>query len=411
MRRSRLSQIELVTLSGHDQQGLISGVMDILANYGANILDIGESVIYSNIILGILVETSDGVDDEKRRQHLKDFVKKKNLSISFSSIDLSTYSKWVKREDSSRFIVTLLARKLSAEHLSKVAEVIYKNGLNIDEIKRLSGRISLEKEIKKENRVCIEFSLTGALDNSINFRRNLLQLSRLLGVDLAFQEDNQYRRNRRVVVFDMDSTLIETEVIDELAQLAGVGQSVKNITDKAMLGEIDFEKSLRDRVFLLKDLPVSALEIVAAKLPITGGADNLIKTLRMLGYKTAIISGGFSFFADKLRNELGIDYVFANKLEILDGKLTGRLVGTIIDGEGKAKLLKEISLEEGLDSEQVIAVGDGANDIAMLSAAGLGVAFRAKPNVIESAEQSISQVSIDSILYLLGIADRHHWSK
>ena len=208
----------------------------------------------------------------------------------------------------------------------------------------------------------------------------------------------------------MDSTLIETEVIDELAQLAGVGQSVKNITDKAMLGEIDFEKSLRDRVFLLKDLPVSALEIVAEKLPITEGADNLIKTLRMLGYKTAIISGGFSFFADKLRNELGIDYVFANRLEILNGKLTGQIVGTIIDGEGKAKLLKEISLQEGLNSEQVIAVGDGANDIAMLSAAGLGVAFRAKPKVIESAEQSISQVSIDSILYLLGIADRHHWS-
>ena len=299
---------------------------------------------------------------------------------------------------------------MSAEHLSKVAEVIYENGLNIDEIKRLSGRISPEKEIKKENKVCIEISLTGALDNSINFRRNLLQLSRLLGVDLAFQEDNQYRRNRRVVVFDMDSTLIDMEVIDELAQLADVGQCVKNITDKAMLGEIDFEKSLRDRVFLLKDLPVSALEIVAEKLPITEGADNLIKTLRMLGYKTAIISGGFSFFADKLRNELGIDYVFANKLEILNGKLTGRLVGTIIDGEGKAKLLKEISLQEGLDSEQVIAVGDGANDIAMLSAAGLGVAFRAKPNVIESAEQSISQGSIDSILYLLGIADRHHWS-
>jgi len=384
--------------------------MDILANYGANILDIGESVIYSNIILGILVESSDGSDDEKRRQHLKDFVKDKNLSISFSSIDFPKYSQWVKREDSSRFIVTLLARKLSAEHLSKVAEVIYKNGLNIDEVKRLSGRISLEKEIKKENKVCIEFSLTGEVDNSMKFRRNLLQLSRLLGVDLAFQEDNQYRRNRRVVVFDMDSTLIETEVIDELAQLAGVGQSVKNITDKAMKGEIDFEKSLRDRVFLLKDLPLSALEIVAEKLPLTEGADNLVKTLRMLGYKTAIISGGFSFFADKLRNELGIDYVFANRLEILNGKLTGQIVGTIIDGEGKAKLLKQISVQEGLDSEQVIAVGDGANDIAMLSAAGLGVAFRAKPKVIESAEQSISQVGIDSILYLLGIADRHHWS-
>ena len=299
---------------------------------------------------------------------------------------------------------------MSAEHLSKVAEVIYKSGLNIDEVKRLSGRISLEKEIKKENKVCIEFSLTGALENSINFRRNLLQLSRLLGVDLAFQEDNQYRRNRRVVVFDMDSTLIETEVIDELAEFAGVGQAVKDITHKAMSGEIDFEQSLRERVLLLKDLPISALETVANKLPITKGAYKLLKTLRMLGYKTAIISGGFSFFADKISTELGIDYVFGNTLEVSNGKLTGYITGEIIDGERKAKLLRELSAKEGINSEQVIAVGDGANDIAMLSEAGLGIAFRAKPKVIKSAQHSISQVSIDSILYLLGIADRHHSS-
>ncbi len=405
-----MRQIELIILSGEDQQGLISGVMDILANYGANILDISESVIHSNIILGILVDTVDQAENEKRRQILSDFVSSKNLSISFSDIDFSSYAQWVQKEDNSKFILTMLARKISAKHLSKVAEVIYKNGLNIDEVKRLSGRVLPDQETKKENKVCIEFSLVGELDNPIEFRRTLLELSHILGIDLAFQEDNRYRRNRRVVVFDMDSTLIETEVIDELAEFAGVGQAVKDITYKAMSGEIDFEQSLRERVLLLKDLPISVLETVANRLPVTEGAYKLLKTLRMLGYKTAIISGGFSFFADKLRTELGIDYVFGNTLEVSNGKLTGYITGEIIDGERKAKLLRELSAKEGLSSEQVIAVGDGANDIAMLSEAGLGIAFKAKPKVIESAQHSISQVSIDSILYLLGIADRHHSS-
>jgi phosphoserine phosphatase len=257
------------------------------------------------------------------------------------------------------------------------------------------------------SKACVEFTVRGELSDSSAFRSNLLEVAGALDVDLAFQEDNMYRRNRRLVAFDMDSTLIEAEVIDELAIEAGVGEQVSAITERAMRGELDFSESFRARVALLKGLEEQALEQVAGRLKITEGAEHLISTLHTLGYKTAILSGGFTYFARHLQARLGIDYVYANELDILDGRVTGEVTGAIVDGVRKAELLRELASDEGVDLEQVIAVGDGANDLPMLSIAGLGIAFRAKPLVQQSAEQSISTLGLDAILYLLGFSDKY----
>jgi phosphoserine phosphatase len=290
--------------------------------------------------------------------------------------------------------------------LSRVTAVVSRHGLNIDGISRLSGRIPLG-ELPALSKACVEFSVRGPLQDPDLFRRDLLEVAGALEVDLAFQQDTIYRRNRRLVVFDMDSTLIEAEVIDELARLAGVGDQVSAITERAMRGEIDFSESFRARMALLRGLKAEALEQVAARLKITEGAEHLISTLRTLGYKTAIVSGGFTYFARYLQTRLGIDYIHANELDIADGVVTGKVVGAIVDGARKAELLRQLAGEQGIDLQQVIAVGDGANDLPMLSIAGLGIAFRAKPLVKQSAEQSISTLGLDAILYLLGLSDRH----
>jgi phosphoserine phosphatase len=312
----------------------------------------------------------------------------------------------VQAQGRARYIITLLARKITADQLSRVTAVVSRHDLNIDAISRLSGRIPLG-ELPPLSKACVEFSVRGPLQDPDLFRRDLLEVASALEVDLAFQQDTMYRRNRRLVVFDMDSTLIEAEVIDELARLAGVGDQVSAITERAMRGEIDFSESFRARIALLRGLKEEALGQVAAALKITEGAEHLIATLRTLGYKTAILSGGFTYFARHLQARLGIDYVHANELDNAGGEVTGRVVGAIVDGPRKAQLLRQLAGEQGIDLQQVIAVGDGANDLPMLSIAGLGIAFRAKPLVKQSADQSISTLGLDAILYLLGLSDRH----
>jgi phosphoserine phosphatase len=399
-----MSDVSLIRISGPDQTGITQAATAILSDYAVNILDIGQAVIHNNLALGILAEMPDSVDIAVCFSRLREAVEKLGMSIEFDAVSGDDYQHWISEQGKPRHILTLLVRKVSAEHINAVTSLAAQYGLNIDKITRLSGRVPLNAD--EQSKACVEFSMRGELSDQIKVRRALLELTNTLDMDIAYQEDDMFRRNRRLVVFDMDSTLIEAEVIDELAKVAGVGAEVSAITELAMQGEIDFDESFRRRVALLSGLNESALQQIADTLQLTEGAETLISTLKRLGYKTAILSGGFSYFANQLRYQLGFDYVYANQLDIHAGVVTGEVVGDIINGERKAELLKDIAQRENIALEQVIAVGDGANDLPMLSVAGLGIAFRAKPIVKASARQSISTLGLDSIIYLLGISDR-----
>ena len=399
-------EIFLLNISGQDKPGLTSSLTGVLAEYGAKVLDIGQANIHDTLSLGILFEIK---SKAKSAAVLKDLLFKSyelGIIAKFTPITLDNYEKWVNLQGKDRFIVTILGEKLSAEQISKVTKIISDKGLNIDAIKRLTGRISLAKE-EEYPRACIELSIRGQIDNKSDFTEKFMQVSHDLDVDIAFQEDNIYRRNRRLVCFDMDSTLIQAEVIDKLAELAGVGDEVKAITESAMNGEIDFKESFTKRMKLLKGLSEDVLHDVAVNLPLTKGARRLIDALKSYGFKTAILSGGFTYFGKYLQKELGIDYVYANELEIKDGFLTGSYVGEIVDGNKKAEYLKKIADKEGIHIGQTIAIGDGANDLAMINLAGLGIAFHAKPTVKNNAQSSISSIGLDGVLYLLGYHDRH----
>ena len=400
-----MSDVTLIKITGPDQPGITLSVTTLLAEYAIHVLDIGQAVIHNNLALGLLVEIPQQVDQNILFSRVSEKLETLGMSIELSAVDADAYDAWTKEQGKPRHIVTLLVRKVKAEHISAVTELVTQYGLNIDKITRLSGRVPLEKETE-QSKACVEFSLRGDLEDAQVVRRSLLELATTLNIDIAYQEDDMFRRNRRLVVFDMDSTLIEAEVIDELAKVAGVGDQVSAITESAMRGEIDFNESFERRVALLKGLDETALALVASQLKMTEGAETLMVTLKRLGYKTAILSGGFKYFGNKLRDKLGFDYVYANDLDIEDGVVTGKVTGQIVDGNRKAELLKDIARRENIALEQVIAVGDGANDLPMLSIAGLGIAFRAKPLVKASARQSISNLGLDSILYLLGITDR-----
>lgn len=400
------SEIILLNISGQDKPGLTSSLTGVLAEYDAKVLDIGQANIHDTLSLGILFQIKSG---GKSATVLKDLLFKSyelGIKAKFTPISLENYQNWVGLQGKDRYIVTILGERLSAEQISKVTEVISEKNLNIDAIKRLTGRLSLLK-VEEYPRACIELSIRGKIDDKSEFTEKFMQISHDLDVDIAFQEDNIYRRNRRLVCFDMDSTLIQAEVIDELAVLAGVGNEVKAITELAMQGEIDFNESFTRRMKLLKGLSEDVLHDVAVKLPITKGAKRLIDTLKSYGFKTAILSGGFTYFGHHLQKQLGIDYVYANQLEIKDGVLTGSYVGDIVNGNKKAEYLKELAQKEGIHINQTIAVGDGANDMPMLNMAGLGIAFHAKPTVKNNAQSSISSIGLDGVLYLLGYHDRH----
>lgn len=400
-----MKELLLINVSGEDKPGVTSAITSILAQYHANILDIGQAVIHDSLSLGILVEIPSDYESSPVLKDILFSVHEMNMQVRFLPITEESYSHWVSQQGKQRHIVTLLSRKISARQISEVTSVAAKHGLNIDNINRLSGRVELDSAATK-SKACVEFSARGTPEDLSELRADFMELCTRLDADIAIQEDTVFRRNRRLVCFDMDSTLIETEVIDELAVKAGIGEQVSAITESAMRGELDFKESFAKRLALLKGLDERVLAEIADSLPLTEGAERLISTLRKLGYKTAILSGGFNYFGHHLQKMLGIDYVFANELEIQDGKVTGNVTGTVVDGQRKAQLLRELAQKENIALEQVIAVGDGANDLPMLSAAGLGIAFRAKPVVKASAEQSISNLGLDGILYLIGLRDR-----
>ena len=396
----------LIRITGQDRPGLTASIMEILAQHDAQILDIGQADIHSTLSLGILIR----IDDRHSGQVMKELLFKASelgVNIGFAPVTDEEYEAWVSRQGKNRYILTLLGRHLSAAQIQAATKVIAEQGLNIDSIRRLTGRQSMHNP-QKNVRACIEFSVRGTPRDRKSMQAELMHLSSNSEMDFSLQEDNMFRRMRRLICFDMDSTLIQTEVIDELAMRAGVGDKVKAITERAMRGEIDFRESFKERVALLKGLDESVMREIAENLPITEGADRLMYVLKKYGMKIAILSGGFTYFGEYLQKRWGIDFVYANELEIdANGKLTGNYVGEIVDGKRKAELLRLIAQVEKVDIAQTIAVGDGANDLPMLSEAGLGIAFHAKPRVVANAEQSINTIGLDGVLYFLGFKDSY----
>ena len=399
------TELTLIRITGIDRPGLTASITEILSKYDVTILDIGQADIHQTLSLGILFKSR----ETESGNIMKELLFKSSelgVNIRFYPVSVEEYENWVSMQGKNRYIITILGRRLTAKQIAAATKIIADQGLNIDSIKRLTGRVPLDEE-KASVRACIEFSVRGTLKNRVEMQRSLMKLSSEMGMDFSLQLDNMYRRMRRLICFDMDSTLIQTECIDELAERAGVGEQVKAITERAMRGEIDFKESFTERVALLKGLDESVMKEIAENLPITEGVERLMFVLKHYGYKIAILSGGFTYFGEHLKRKFGIDYVYANELEIVDGKLTGRYLGEIYDGKRKAELLRLLAQVEKVDIAQTIAVGDGANDLPMLSTAGLGIAFHAKPKVVENAEQSINTIGLDGVLYFLGFKDSY----
>lgn len=399
------TELILIRISGLDRPGLTASITEILSGYDVDIMDIGQADIHSTLSLGILFKCC----EKDSGNIMKDLLFKASelgINIRFYPISREEYEEWVSMQGKNRYILTLLGRKLTAQQIAGATKILANQGLNIDAIRRLTGRVPLD-ERKAKVRACIEFSVRGTPRDIDELQSELMRLSTTLDMDFSFQKDTMYRRMRRLICFDMDSTLIKTEVIDELAKRAGVGEQVQEITARAMRGEIDFRESFKERVALLKGLDESVMKDIAEHLPITEGVERLMYVLKRYGYKIAILSGGFTYFGNYLKERFGIDYVYANNLEIVDGKLTGRYVGDIVDGKRKAELLQLLAQVENVDIAQTIAVGDGANDLPMLSVAGLGIAFHAKPKVKANAKQSINIIGLDGVLYFLGFKDSY----
>jgi phosphoserine phosphatase len=392
--KSLSGKIILVTVSGPDCPGITARLMKIISDYAVEVLDMGQAVTHGLLSLSFVI----GLNSEEKGQDgnvLKDLLFEANLmglTLSYKVVDENIST---PENEADKFIVTCVSpTKVTASFVADLASILATYKINIERIDKVSPKEFSSMEIST--------SIPKDLDTK-KLKEHLMQVSTKHKIDVAFLKDNVFRRNKRLIVFDMDSTLIQTEVIDELAELVGAGEEVRKITHRAMNGEIDFDESLRLRVSKLKDLDVSRMQEVLEKLPLTQGVEEFIKTIKSLGYKVALISGGFSFFADALKIKLGLDYSFANELEIENGKLTGRVTGTIVNANQKAILVKLIAQQENISLEQVVAIGDGANDLPMLATAGLGIAFHAKDIVRKKAEQHLSHGPMTSILYFLGI--------
>src|SRR5580700_10736583 len=400
-----MNETILIHFSGRDRPGLTAELTSILASYDTCVLDIGQAVVHETLSLGLLVE----IPREESFRGVQDALvarsRELGLQVNFTLVAKADLDEWISSQGKDQFIVTVLGRAISANHLARVSAIVAEHGLNVDRIERLSGRLSLAVHSPDAN-ACVELMLSGNASSEQSMRAAFLDTAHDLKIDIAFQRESIFRRNRRLFAFDMDSTLIEGEVIDELAKLAGVADEVVKVTEAAMRGEIELQESFRRRVGLLRGLEELRVRELLNTIPLVEGAEQLIGTLKMLGYKTAILSGGFNFFAQHLQRRLGIDYVFANDLEIVNGVVSGEVRTPIVDGARKAELLRRIAGQENISLDQVVAVGDGANDLPRLGIAGMGIAFRAKPLVRQTASHAVSFLGLDSLLYLIGVRDR-----
>ncbi|HZL19140.1 MAG TPA: phosphoserine phosphatase SerB [Polyangia bacterium] len=387
-----ISDRVLVTVTGPDRTGVTATLTGILAQQGATLYDIEQVVVQGQLTLCLVV----GVPET--RDVLKELLftaKQLDMELNFKPVAAEATAP--KAAEGRRFVITAIGPTLGASHLHAIATALAAEGANIEKIGRLSEHTLASVEIHAQ--------LPADRDSEV-LKRSLLAVATSAGFDVSLQPESLYRRSKRLVVLDMDSTLIRIEVIDELARAHGVGAEVSRITERAMQGEMDYDESLRQRVALLEGLDVAVLDRIAADLPLTEGAETLVRVLKRLGYKIAVISGGFSRAAEALKRRLGMDYAYSNNLEIQGGKLTGRVIGPIVNAQRKAELLETIAQAEGVLLDQVIAVGDGANDALMLERAGLGIAFHAKAKLREHADTSISGAGLDAILYLLGLSAR-----
>ncbi len=385
----------VITVNGPDAPGIVSSITSILSENAVKIIDIEQIVIRKLILLSMLLDLRESKGGQISL--LKDLLleaRRLNVELDFK---IASDNEHLEYDKNFMYAVTCLGEEITAQVVAQISNAISSENVNIERITQLSqGELGCIEMIVKTNKTI----------NVQDMTRKLLSISSDFGVDIAVQKEDIFRRSKRLVVMDMDSTLIQVEVIDELAKSAGHGEEVSGITSKAMNGELSFNESLNKRVELLRGLDENILDEIYHNIPFTPGAKKLIKILKKLGYKTAVISGGFTFFTDRLKNELGLDYAFANKLEIKDGKLTGKVLGEIINGEFKAKILEDIADKEDIALDQVVAIGDGANDLLMLDKAGLGIAFNAHKTVREKADYNISQKNLDSIIYLLGISEK-----
>ena len=392
----------LVSISGQDKPGLMSALMGICVEYDAQILDMGQAVIHDELALGLLL-CSTNLD--AMSEAIEARCEQTGSALRMQRVNADDYGTWSQTIFQSPLILTLLTNDSAAQPLQAVSALTHTYRMNIDTVRRLTKPKALAGTADTDDRFGLEMRLSGELASSVEFQAELLKLADHSGFDVSLQRDSVFRRNRRLVAFDMDSTLIAEEVMDELAKRHGVGAEVVAITDAAMAGQLDFKESFRRRAALLKGMPLEVLHDVAESVALNTGAHRLIKALKHFGYTIAVFSGGFQYVGEHLQQRLGIDYVYANELEVVDGVMTGEVLGDIVDAQGKADLLQKIAAKEGISLAQTIAVGDGANDLPMLQQAGLGVAYHAKTIVRESAKHSISNFGLDAILYLIGFSD------